>query len=47
MNLEDIPPQLNKFEYVYPHSNALVAFFLQKDRENAVCCAYVQLLPAA
>ena len=33
--------------YDYPHSIALVTFFLQKDGENVVCCAYVQWLPAA
>ena len=29
-----------KFEYSYPHSNALLTFFFQKDRENVFCCAY-------
>ena len=29
-----------KFEYYYPHSNALLTFSLQKDSENVLCCAY-------
>ena len=32
------------FEYGHPHSSALVTFFLQKDSENMVCCAYAQQL---
>ena len=28
------------FEYGYPHSNALLTFFLQKDSENVLCCFY-------
>ena len=28
------------FEYGYPHSNALLTFFLQKDSENVLSCAY-------
>ena len=28
------------FEYGYPHSNALLTFFLQKDSENVLFCAY-------
>ena len=28
------------FEYGYPHSNVLLNFFLQKDSENVLCCAY-------
>ena len=35
------------FEYGYPHPNALVTFFLQKDSKKIVCCAYVKRLPAA
>ena len=35
------------FEYAYPHSNEDVSVFLQKDSERLVCCAYVQMLPAA
>ena len=35
------------FEYIYPHSYALVAFYFQKDSENVVCGAYSQLLLAA
>ena len=35
------------FEHGYPHSNALVDFFLQNGSENAVYCAYLQRLPAA
>ena len=31
------------FEYGYPHSNALLTFFLQKDSENVLCCTYIQL----
>ena len=38
---------MKSFEYGYPHSNALLTFFLQKDSENVLCCAYVQRLPAA
>ena len=29
-----------KFEYGYPHSNALLTFSLQKDSKNVLCCAY-------
>ena len=29
-----------KFEYGYPHYNALLTFSLQKDSENVLCCAY-------
>ena len=29
-----------KFEYDYPHSNALLTFFLQKVSEDVLCCAY-------
>ena len=39
--------QIENFEYSYPHSNALVIVFHQKDKENLVCCPYVQRLPAA
>ena len=28
------------FEYGYPHSNALLTFFLQNDSENVLFCAY-------
>ena len=28
------------FEYGYPHSNALLTFSFQKDRENVLFCAY-------
>ena len=30
----------DNFEYGYPHSNTLFSFFLQKDSENVLCCAY-------
>ena len=39
--------QNDNSEYGYPHSNALVLFFLQRDCEKIVCCTYSQWLPAA
>ena len=44
---DDIPPQMKIFEYGCRHSNTLLTFYLQKDSENVLCCAYVQRLPAA
>ena len=38
---------IENFDHGYPHSNALVTFFLQKvSEENAVCSPYRNRLPA-
>ena len=37
---DNIPPLTKNFEYGYPHSSALLNFFLKKDSENVLCWAY-------